>query len=165
MKTALIVGNPKPKSKTYAAGLLAANLIFEHEPTVVLDLAELGPELLIWESTATATAINAVRQCDAVIVACPTYKASYTGLLKLFLDLMPAGGLKDKLAFPLMLGASMAHALVPDLLLKPVLVELGAICPAPGLYLIDKTYDVDPNLFQWASAARRFLPFAPNTDS
>lgn len=148
MKVAVVVGNPKLKSRTYAAGIMAATLIFESEPTVVLDLAELGPELLSWESAKTTAAIGAVRECDAVIVACPTYKASYTGLLKLFLDCMPAGCLKDKLVFPLMLGASPAHSLVPDLLLKPILVELGAVCPSPGLYLIDKTYDTDPNFVQ-----------------
>jgi FMN reductase len=39
-----------------------------------------------------------------------------------------------------MLGAGPSHALAPELLLRPVLVELGAACPAPGLYLLDSTY-------------------------
>ena len=58
-------------------------------------------------------------------------------------------------AFPVMLGAGPAHAMAPDLLLKPVLVELGATCPAPGLYLIDKSYAEDPRLDAWALRARR----------
>jgi len=163
MKVAVVVGNPKARSRTYAAGVMAAKLIFEQEPTVALDLAELGPELLSWESKKITDALNAVRECDAVIAACPTYKASYTGLLKLFLDYLPAGGLKDKLAFPVMLGAGPAHALAPELLLKPVLVELGAVCPVPGLYLIDKTYETDANFVNWATAARRFIVWAPST--
>ena len=36
--------------------------------------------------------------------------------------------------------------MAPDLLLKPVLVELGAVCPAPGLYLIDSTYTTDSRI-------------------
>ena len=33
--------------------------------------------------------------------------------------------------------------MAPDLLLKPVLVELGATCPAPGVYLHQDTYAED----------------------
>jgi FMN reductase len=57
-----------------------------------------------------------------------------------------------------MLGGGPAHALAPDLLLKPVLVELGAICPAAGLYLLDKSYAEDAKLDQWVSRARSVLP-------
>jgi len=156
MNVAVVVGNPKAKSRTYSAGTMAAKLIFEKEPSVVIDLADLGAELLNWESKMVAEAIDSVRQCGALIVASPTFKATYTGLLKLFLDCIPANGLKDKLAFPVMLGAGPAHALAPELLLKPVLVELGAVCPCPGLYLIDKTYETDANFVNWATAARRF---------
>ncbi len=46
--------------------------------------------------------------------------------------------------------------MAPDLLLKPVLVELGAVCPLPGLYLIDSTYTTDTRIAdytdRWASA-------------
>lgn len=37
--------------------------------------------------------------------------------------------------------------MAPDLLLKPVLVELGATVPAAGLYVVDKLYD-DTEAFQ-----------------
>ena len=46
-----------------------------------------------------------------------------------------------------MLGAGPAHYMAPDLLLKPVLVELGATVPAAGLYVVDKLYD-DAEAFQ-----------------
>jgi FMN reductase len=81
-----------------------------------------------------------------VVVASPTFNATYTGVLKLFLDQIPPDGLAGVTAFPAMLGAGPAHALAPELLLKPVLVELGAICPAAGLYLIDKFFAEDPRL-------------------
>ncbi len=72
-------------------------------------------------------------------MASPTFKATYTGLLKLFLDQFAGGeGLRGVTAVPLMLGAGPAHAMAPELLLKPVLAELGATCPAPGLYLQDE---------------------------
>ncbi|WP_346764615.1 NAD(P)H-dependent oxidoreductase [Rhodococcus sp. HNM0569] len=89
-------------------------------------------------------AVESVASSDLVVFASPTFKATYTGVLKLFLDQFATGeGLKDVVAVPLMLGAGPAHAMAPDLLLKPVLVELGATTPAAGLYLIDSTYTTD----------------------
>lgn len=41
-------------------------------------------------------------------------------------------------------------ALAPALLLEPVLVELGATTPAPGLYLHDSTYTTDSRIADYA---------------
>jgi FMN reductase len=48
-----------------------------------------------------------------------------------------------------MLGGGPAHALAPELTLKPVLVELGAVCPAQGLFQLDSTYTTDESLARW----------------
>jgi len=73
-------------------------------------------------------------------------------LLKLFLDqFATATGLEGVVAVPLMLGAGPGHALAPDLLLKPVLVELGATTPAPGFYQLDSAYLDDPKLTDYAA--------------
>ena len=61
------------------------------------------------------------------------------------------------LAFPVMLGAAMGHAMAPDLLLKPVLVELGASCPARGLYLLETDYTPEAIVDAWVARARPFL--------
>ncbi|WP_231610798.1 NADPH-dependent FMN reductase, partial [Rhodococcus sp. CX] len=108
---------------------------------------------------AVKAAVETVASSDLVIFASPTFKATYTGILKLFLDQFATGdGLRDVTAVPLMLGAGPAHAMAPDLLLKPVLVELGATCPAPGLYLIDSTYTTDTRIAdyaeRWSAAVR-----------
>jgi FMN reductase len=118
---------------------------------------DFGGALLEWGNADVTRAIEAVRGADAVVFASPTFKATYTGLLKLFLDQFPSDGLKGVMSFPLMLGAGPAHAMAPDLLLKPVLVELGGVCPAAGLYLIDKSYNEDPRLDEWAARNRRFV--------
>ncbi|MEQ3553679.1 NAD(P)H-dependent oxidoreductase [Pseudonocardia nematodicida] len=87
---------------------------------------------------AVDTALERVRASAVTVFACPTYKGTYTGLLKLFLDRIPGGdGLAGVVAAPLMLGAGPDHALAPDLTLRPVLFTLGATCALPGLYLID----------------------------
>jgi FMN reductase len=41
--------------------------------------------------------------------------------------------------------------------LKPVLAELGASCPMPGLYLLDTDYESPAGLEEWIQSARRFL--------
>jgi FMN reductase len=52
-----------------------------------------------------------------------------------------------------MLGAGPGHAMAPDLLLKPVLVELGATCPTRGLYLLDSDTTSEAVLGPWLAAA------------
>ncbi len=95
-------------------------------------------------------AVETVGRADLVVFASPTFKASYAGLLKLFLDQFDtATGLEGGVAVPLILGAGPAHALAPELLLKPVLVELGATCPTQGLYQLDGQYATDDSLPRW----------------
>jgi FMN reductase len=157
LKTAVVVGNPKPKSRTRDAGILAIRKLTDADPDVVLDLIDLGPALLEFGNDKVAEAVQSVQHAGLAVFASPTFKASYTGILKLFLDQFPPNGLADVMAFPLMLGAGPAHSMAPELFLKPVLVELGATCPAAGLYLIDTTFATDPRLDTWATRARRFI--------
>lgn len=144
MTTAIVVGNPKRGSRTLDAARRLHDALLGTEPDLTLELPDLGPGLLGWGDADVARAVAKVRASSLVVVASPTFKATYTGLLKLFLDQLPGGeGLRDTVAVPLMLGAGQAHAMAPDLLLKPVLVEVGAVTPAPGLYLADSTYTED----------------------
>lgn len=113
-------------------------------------MVDLGAGLLGWGDPAVADAVARVQAADLAIVASPTFKATYTGLLKLFLDQFATGtGLKGVVAVPLMLGAAPGHQLAPELLLKPVLVELGATVPTPAVYQLDSTYLEDPKLAEW----------------
>ncbi|MGW9267371.1 NADPH-dependent FMN reductase [Gordonia terrae] len=160
MTTTVVAGNPKPGSRTLDAARLLATALTGTEPDHVVDVIELGSGLLGWGDAAVQAAVETVASSDLVVVASPTFKAAYTGVLKLFLDQFATGdGLRDVTAVPLMLGAGPAHAMAPDLLLKPVLVELGAVCPAPGLYLMDSTYTTDSRIAdytdRWASALVR----------
>ncbi|MGW6036118.1 NADPH-dependent FMN reductase [Gordonia terrae] len=160
MTTTVVAGNPKPGSRTLDAAGRLARALTGTEPDHVVDVIELGPGLLGWGDAAVQGAVETVASSDLVVVASPTFKATYTGILKLFLDQFATGeGLRDVTAVPLMLGAGPAHAMAPDLLLKPVLVELGAVCPTPGLYLIDSTYTTDSQIAdyteRWSSTLIR----------
>jgi FMN reductase len=57
-------------------------------------------------------------------------------------------------AVPLMLGAGPGHALAPELLLRPVLTELGASVPTRGLYVLDSAHDDPAAWAGWLDAAR-----------
>lgn len=94
------------------------------------------------------------------MVASPTYKATYTGLLKLFLDRFGAGSLASVTAVPLMLGGDMRHSLAPEAFLKLVLAELGASSPTRGLFLLDADADTDwaDALTGWLAVVRTQLP-------
>ena len=86
--------------------------------------------------------------------ACPTYKASYTGPLKAFVDTYPTDGLAGVRAVPVMVGTAMSHALAPEVHLRPLLVELGASVPTRGLYVLDSALDeLDSIVTAWGDAA------------
>jgi FMN reductase len=153
MGTIAVVGNPKPRSRTRAAAELVVERLTGAPPDIVVDVVDLGPGLLGWGDAAVGEAVEALTTAEVAVVASPTYKATYTGLLKLFLDQIGTGDLAGVVAVPLMLGAGPGHALAPDLLLKPVLVELGATTPTKGLYLLDKAWDSPGPLDDWLVAA------------
>ncbi|MBW4840691.1 MAG: NAD(P)H-dependent oxidoreductase [Paenibacillaceae bacterium] len=149
MQITTIVGNPKPRSKTFAFAEQTADQLHDilkrhtsaevtHE---VIDLADYASDLVQWKQETIQSLQAQVEASTYFVVASPTYKATYTGLLKLFMDLLPMNALVGKLAFPLMVGAGYQHQLAVEIHLKPLLAELGAICPGRGLYVLDTEED------------------------
>jgi FMN reductase len=153
-RVAVVVGNPKPGSRTLSSARHVARELSGVEPDLVVDLAELGPRLLDWSDGEVGRLVAEVGDADLVVVASPTYKATYTGLLKLFLDRFAGGTGLTGIAVPLMLGAGPAHALAPEVFLRPLLTELGAVVPVRGLYVLDAQHD-DPAAYDaWLAVAR-----------
>jgi FMN reductase len=155
--TAVVVGNPKPGSRTRQAAEMVAERLTGAPPATVIELSELGSALLGWGDPAVEAAKQAVAAASLVIFASPTYKATYTGLLKLFLDQFAAGELHGTTAVALMLGGSPHHALAAELTLKPVLSEIGCSCPTPALFLVDSAWEASPELDTWLTRARDVL--------
>jgi FMN reductase len=79
-----------------------------------------------------------VALAEALVIATPIYKASYTGVLKTFLDLLPQLALAGKTVLPLATGGTIAHVLAIDYGLRPVLASLGAAHIVNGLFVLDK---------------------------
>jgi len=154
---AVVVGNPKPRSRTLDAAANVAKLLFPSEEPVIVDIAELGSGLLQHGDTSVAAAIERACSANYTIFASPTYKATYTGLLKIFLDQIPHDGLRNVTAIPLMVGGTPRHALAADLHLKPILEELGASCPARGLFLLETEGASGDVLDKWLERSRKRL--------
>lgn len=153
----VVVGNAKLGSRTRKAGELVVERLTGAPPDAVIEVAELGPALLGWGDPAVEAAKQVVRDADLVVFASPTYKATYTGLLKLFLDQFAAGELHGTTAIALMLGAGPQHALAGEHTLKPVLTEIGCSCPTPALYLLESSWENSPELDAWVDRARDVL--------
>lgn len=138
-----VVGNPKPHSRT----LRVATALVEHllapgsYALEVIDLADHQDEIFRWPSDTLSALTTRVAESDLVVFASPTYKATYTGLLKAFLDRYPANGLAGVVAIPLLTGADATHSMGPTHTLAPLLAELGAIVPGRGLYFIASQLD------------------------
>ncbi|MFJ5553379.1 NADPH-dependent FMN reductase [Streptomyces sp. NPDC093225] len=111
-------------------GLDAAHLAVRDLPAADLLAARSGAEGI-------RQAVAAVAAADGLIVATPVYKASYSGLLKVFLDLLPQDALAGKTVLPLVTGGSLAHVLAIDYALRPVLTALGARHVTSGRFLLD----------------------------
>ncbi len=155
----LVVGNPKAQSRTLglaaqvaAAAAGAAGL--DGADTLTIDLAGLGPQLFDWSSSGVREAVDGIRSCALVVVASPTYKASYTGLLKSFLDWFSTSDLQGVTVVPVMTGAGAHHALAVEVHLRPVLIELGATLPTRGLYVTEgELAEADAVITTWLQAA------------
>ncbi|WUH98466.1 NAD(P)H-dependent oxidoreductase [Spirillospora sp. NBC_00431] len=137
MSITVLVGNPRPASRTSLAAVSAARAASrlagdEAEPHVV-ELAALAPHLFQRGDPSVAAAVRQVEEADLLVVASPTYKATYTGLLKAFLDGIDTGALVGTIVLPLMVVGSAAHTLAVEVHLRPLLVELGATVVTPGL--------------------------------
>ncbi|MEV5001431.1 NADPH-dependent FMN reductase [Nocardioides sp. LML1-1-1.1] len=153
LRTAVVVGNPKPASRTLAAALHLHRALVDRDPDLVVDIATLGTGLVDWSDPTIDDLVTEVGRADLVVVASPTYKATYTGLLKLFLDRFAAGQLSG-VAVPLMLGGGPGHALAPEQGLVPLLSHLGGVVPGSPLYVLDKQHD-DPAAYDaWLERSR-----------
>jgi FMN reductase len=107
----------------------------------IVSARDVPPEDLVfgrYDSPALEPIKALLAAADGVIISTPIYKASYTGLLKSFLDLMPQKALFGKVVLPLATAGTISHLLAIEYSLKPVLAELGARHINSTVYVVDK---------------------------
>jgi FMN reductase len=106
----------------------------------VIHVRNLPPEDLIYANFSSDEIINAnkkVEQSKIVVILTPIYKASFSGVLKTYLDLLPQNGLEGKTILPITVGGTFGHLLAIDYSLKPVLSALGATHLLKGVFILD----------------------------
>jgi FMN reductase len=79
--------------------------------------------------------VKALAEADAVILASPVYRGSFTGALKNLLDLTPLEALRGKPIGLVAMGASPHHYLGVDWHLRAVLAWFGALVAPTSVYL------------------------------
>jgi FMN reductase len=149
-------GNPRRGSRTLAVAEAAASRIaglVDGPASVddrVIELADVAGQLFASEHPEADAALARVAGSDVLVVATPVYKASYTGLLKSFLDLYGANGLRGVVALPVVVSGNPAHLLATDIHLRSLLVELGASVPTRGLGVVESQLGtIDDVLDAW----------------
>jgi len=136
-----IAGSPSANSRT-AEVLRAVNHQVEQlgYSADLLSVRHLNAEELLYgqfDGSSIRAAAEQVANARAIVIATPVYKASFSGILKAFLDLLPQHALADKVILPIALGGSPGHLLTIDYALKPVLSALGATTILNGVYILD----------------------------
>ena len=138
----LIAGSPSESSRS-AALLDAVSLRLAREGGLTLErlnIRELPAQALLlaeWGHPEIIKALAQVQRARAIVVATPVYKAAYSGVLKVLLDLLPQTALREKTVLPLATGGSPHHMLALDYALRPVLQSLSARHILPGVYATD----------------------------
>jgi FMN reductase len=83
----------------------------------------------------SARVVGEIAAADAVLMASPVYRGSYTGALKNLLDLTPVDALRNKPVGIVAMGATLHHYLGVDGQLRSVLAWFGALVLPTSVYL------------------------------
>ena len=155
----LISGSPSHNSKSrrllsYAGAALEASG-FE---SCLIDLHRLPAAALLGrvEDRELAAGIEQLVNARIVVASSPVYRATYSGLLKVFFDLLPQDALEGEIAIPILTGGSMGHLLALDQGLRPLFASVGATVVSTGVYGCDAQFKngyPDPDLLERADRA------------
>ena len=153
MTVLLIAGSPSERSRSAALlDSVSYRLAARGVQVERLLIRDLSPQALLLADTSHLSVRNAIDQvarARAVVIATPVYKAAYSGVLKVFLDLLAQNALQGKTVLPLATGGSPHHMLALDYALRPVLQSLAARHILPGVYASDSQIVLTPeNAYQ-----------------
>ncbi|GAB3070895.1 FMN reductase [Intrasporangium mesophilum] len=78
--------------------------------------------------------LDAISEADAVIVATPVYAASYSGLFKMLIDVLPKDTLRNTPVLVGATGGTARHSLAIDHALRPLFAHLGALVAPTAVF-------------------------------
>jgi len=100
------------------------------------DLAHLitDNQLTGFPTGALADAVRRVAEADAVIAVTPVFSASYSGLFKMFFDVLEDGALEGKPVLVAATAGTARHSLVLDFAMRPLFAYLRADVVPTGVF-------------------------------
>ena len=148
MTVLLIAGSPSSPSRSSALLEAVGQRLEGHgariERIAVRDLPAQPLLHADWSHPAVERVIAQIAEARVLVIATPVYKAAYSGVLKVLLDLLAQDALKGKTVLPLATGGSPHHMLALDYALRPVLQALAARQILPGVYATDSQVTLTP---------------------
>lgn len=138
-KVILINGNNKIDSRlTEVQSVIEQSFQKQGVQTEVIYVHQLPANDLIranFNSEILQRELKKVVEADVIVLLTPIYKASYTGILKTFIDLIPQKGFEEKIVWPVAIGGTAHHLLAIDYTLKPLAITLGATQIAKSVFV------------------------------
>jgi FMN reductase len=125
----IVSGHPRSGSRTKQLAAEVGRRFAERggqQPPVVVDVAELGGGVLLPGDAGTEVALEAVQDASVLIVASPTLRGTYSGMLKIFFERLPANALAGIVAVPVVTASSQEQADLTESFLARLLSTLGA---------------------------------------
>ncbi|WP_035424650.1 NADPH-dependent FMN reductase [Bacillus sp. UNC438CL73TsuS30] len=133
----------------------------------IINVRELPPEALIhakFNGEEILDANKKVEDSNIIVILTPVYKASFSGVLKTYMDLLPQNSLEDKTILPIAVGGTFGHLLMIDYALKPVLTTLGATHILKGVYVLDnQVKKISDNRYELDSEAKNRINTSLNS--
>ena len=139
----MLIGAATPPGRLAAAITVAAEAVRGDARDIdidVMNLVETTIEIcdgrpLDGYGADTRQAVDRIAAAAAVLIAAPVYRASFPGVLKNLLDIVPVGGLQGKPVGIVAMGGSAHHYLAVDTQLRQVLGWFGALVTPTSVYL------------------------------
>lgn len=157
----IISSSASSTSRSEKLGDDIAALLAEPDVTVChLRLRTLPPGPLLAADTSNEEIVQAMAlldQADGLVIITPTYKGTYTGLLKVFVDLLPQYALRGKAVLPLATGGTVAHVLMLDYGLRPMLQTMWPRHIEQGCFVLDKHLSVESEQLRVDEASMTLL--------
>lgn len=142
-KLVAVLGSVTPPGRSLKAMELAIRCASEEAPGTEVQLLNLANYKITFADGRpaeqlgddTAAVVRAITDADAVLLASPVYRASFTGALKNLLDHLPVQSLAGKPCGVVAIGATHHHYLGVDWHLRDVLAWFGALLAPTSVYL------------------------------
>lgn len=157
----MIAGSPSATSRSTAVlSFLNRQFSARGLRTATLAVRDLPAEDLVYgryDSPAIHEASALIQQACVLVIATPVFKASYSGLLKSFLDLLPQSAFAGKTLLPIATAGSPLHMLAIDYALRPVLSTMGANHILQGVYIEDNQIQFEQDRMIFATPIQERL--------